>query len=177
MATIIIKDWLKDNQAAVNDDHELLVAGTFTATDASVGPTGQPVPLDASFAGAQDPSGNLVGLKVNSAGALLTTGGSGGSSTVPWANFGQSTPDQVTVTDTSTVLLNSNPNRVFARFVNNTSQLVYIQYSIAAAWKTGFPLPGNSMYIIKLDELYTGAINAIAQTGVTASIDVIEGVV
>lgn len=93
-----------------------------------------------------------------------------------WSNFSQGTPDSVLVTDESTPLLLSNPNRLYASFVNNTSQKVYIQYGIPAVYSRGKFLFPNSERDIKQDELYTGPVYAICSSGQTALIDVIEGV-
>lgn len=101
---------------------------------------------------------------------------SGGSSPVNgWANFGQSTPKQVQVTSTSTLLLSSNTARVYVKISNNSSQLVYIQYGINAVWKQGTPLAVNQTLIIGTTELFKGSIYAIALTG-SVFIDVMEGV-
>jgi hypothetical protein len=58
----------------------------------SVGPTGSPVPADATYIGALDQSGNLAGLKVNALGELLVTGGGGGGSDVQYNNGTTPTP-------------------------------------------------------------------------------------
>jgi len=50
----------------------LPITGTITATSASTGPTGSPVPAQATYAGYNDGSGNLVGLVLNG-GALPVT--------------------------------------------------------------------------------------------------------
>lgn len=74
MATTVIKSYNSDNQAEVTDNHELKVTGTFTANNSSVGPTGDPVPADATLVGGEDPSGNLQALQVNNAGELRVAG-------------------------------------------------------------------------------------------------------
>lgn len=93
-----------------------------------------------------------------------------------WANFAQGTPETISVSDESTTLLLANPARLYASFVNNTGQVVYIQYGIPAVYKRGKFLFPNSERTITLDELYTGPVYAICSTGQTALIDVIEGV-
>lgn len=93
-----------------------------------------------------------------------------------WENFSQGTPKQVTVTDASTPLLTQNANRLFARICNNSSQTIYMQYGINAVWKHGVPIMPNGVYIIDTKELFTGQVNAIAQTG-SVLIDVTEGIV
>lgn len=97
---------------------------------------------------------------------------------VPWANFGQTTPKQVEVTDVSTLLLAANPFRLYASFANNdaVAKMVYLQYQNPAAWRHGKTLAYNAERDITLIELFTGQVNAIAETGTTVMIDVIEGV-
>lgn len=98
---------------------------------------------------------------------------SGGSG---WANFAQSTPKLVAVSNVSTELLAANPLRVFATLSNNSSQTIYFQYSNAAAWQTGYRLSPGGIWIINTIELFLGSVNAITQTGIV-NIGVIEGVV
>jgi hypothetical protein len=56
----------------VDGSGNLLVAGTFTGSSASVGPTGSAVPADADYAGGNY-GGTLVGIKVASDGSVITT--------------------------------------------------------------------------------------------------------
>lgn len=92
-----------------------------------------------------------------------------------WSSFGSSTPKLVTVTTASTVLLIANAARRYALFVNNSSQSIYLQYGVPAVWKQGWVLRPNAMWEINVEGLFTGAVNAITDTG-SVSIDVIEGV-
>ena len=92
-----------------------------------------------------------------------------------WSNFGQGTPVLIPVTNTSTMLLDSNPNRQFARVVNNTDQLIFIQYQIDAVLGIGVPLNTNGVFEINQSDLFLGRINAITESG-TIQILVIEGV-
>jgi len=101
---------------------------------------------------------------------VLNPQGGGG-----WSNFGQGTPAQIAVSNTSTALLAANPARVFGMIANNSSQPIYLQYGIAAVWQTGWRLMPGGVFIINMNELFQGQINAVTQSG-TVNIDVIEGV-
>jgi hypothetical protein len=57
-------------------------------TNTSVGPTGSPVPSNATFVGGKDPGGNLAGFKIDGSGALVVTTGAGSS----YANGSTPTP-------------------------------------------------------------------------------------
>lgn len=91
-----------------------------------------------------------------------------------WSQFGQSTPKQVAVTNSTTLILNSNTNRMYASVMNNSNQTIYLQYSVPAIVGTGFRLMPGGVFIINNQELYQGQINAITKTG-SVNIDVIEG--
>lgn len=71
MAVTIIKSWDSDNQAIVTDDHELLVTGNITTSNASVGLNGATAPTSSTEVAAIDPNGNLAPLLVDSTGALI----------------------------------------------------------------------------------------------------------
>lgn len=73
MAVTTIKSYNSDNQAEVTAAHELKVTGNFTANNSSVGPTGDPVPADATLVGGTTPSGDLAALKLDSSGNLLVS--------------------------------------------------------------------------------------------------------
>lgn len=92
-----------------------------------------------------------------------------------WSSFGSGTPTQISVGTSSTVLLIANGARRYALIVNNSARSIYIQYGIAAVWKTGWVLRPNAMWEINTSGLFTGAINAITDVG-TVDIDVLEGV-
>lgn len=93
-----------------------------------------------------------------------------------FSNFGQGTPSIIPVTNVSTILLSANPDRVFARIINNSSQRIFIQYGIDAIFKQGTPLSPNGIFTVTTEELFLGQINAITNTG-SVDIDVIEGVI
>lgn len=71
MAVTTIKSYNSDNQAEVTADHELRVTGSFTGDNASVGPTGAPIPGSATLVGGEDPNGNLEPIHLDSNGAIL----------------------------------------------------------------------------------------------------------
>lgn len=71
MAVNTIKSYNSDNQAEVTADHELKVTGNITTNNSSVGTNGAAAPTDSTQIGAQDASGDLQPLLVDSNGALL----------------------------------------------------------------------------------------------------------
>lgn len=93
-----------------------------------------------------------------------------------FTNFGQGTPDVITVTDASTQLLDANPLRKFAWIINNSTSRIYIQYGIDAVYGRGYPIQPNGRFTITTDDLYLGVINAITITGASVDIDVLEGI-
>lgn len=80
------------------------------------------------------------------------------------------------VTDISTILLEPNPDRLYASFTNNQDELIYLQYGIPAEFGVGYPVAGRSSWIMDLSELNLVQINAICASGLSVDIDVIEGV-
>lgn len=60
---------------ARNDvDNPLQVAGSFSSTNSANGPTGDPVPAEATMVGFEDPSGDLQAGQVSAAGNILVDG-------------------------------------------------------------------------------------------------------
>lgn len=74
MAVTTIKSFNSDFQAEVTSDNALKVAGNVTANNSSVGPTGDPIPSDATLIAGEDPNGNLSALQLNSNGELKVAG-------------------------------------------------------------------------------------------------------
>lgn len=94
-----------------------------------------------------------------------------------FSNFGSGTPTQISVSDVSTILLNSNTNRKYGLIINNSDQRIYLQMGNAdAVYKVGIPLSPNSMWEINSNGLFIGQISAITNIGLSVMIDVIEGV-
>lgn len=52
----------------------LPVSGSFSFSDPSVGPTGSPVPAEASYTGLRDPSGDLIGANGDASGNTVVVG-------------------------------------------------------------------------------------------------------
>lgn len=150
MATIIIKDSASNNQAQVFSN------GSLSVTPAAAGP-----PQDVNIF---DSNGNPI----TSTGGRLNTMVGGFSTITPGY------PTQVFVGTTSVTLLPANPNRVYAHFVNNSSQAIYMQYQGTAALNQGIYLSPNSLYTIDANNLWLGEVNGI---GLIASqpITVLEG--
>lgn len=141
--------------------------GNLTGADA----TGEPIYVKRKIAfGIDGESFDVSSINPLPVTGTFTPGGAGFSS------FGQSTPKVVTVTDVSTPLLVENPLRKFAWIINNSTSRVYIQYGIDAVYGRGCPLGQNARMFITTDELYLGAVNAIAITGASVDIDVLEGI-
>lgn len=92
-----------------------------------------------------------------------------------YANFGQSTPKQVAVTTSSTVLLAPNLERLYAQVNNNSAHPIWVQNGIAAVVGRGTRVMPGGMLTFPNNELYLGQISAITN-GATVQIDVIEGV-
>lgn len=83
-------------------------------------------------------------------------------------------PGQITVGLTSTILLIANPNRKYAHVMNNSGDVIYIQYDINAVLSQGIPVPNRTLYTIETTNLWLGSINAIGVTG-SQLIDILEG--
>lgn len=154
MGIFTIKDHTNDFYAKVDDEGNLYVktSGGGSLTDVNI------------FDSAGNPLTSTGGaLDVNSGG-------------IGWANFGQGTPDIVSVGPTTTILLNANPDRVYASFTNNSNFPIYLRYAISAVWQRGQLILPNSGWEILTTGLFLGQVSAITN-GATVDIDVIEGVV
>ena len=83
---------------------------------------------------------------------------------------------EVAVETGTTVVLAANPARADAVFVNNSNQPIYLARGNDAVLNTGIRLNANGgIYEINRDNIFLGAINAIAQGG-SKSLTVSEGV-
>jgi hypothetical protein len=110
---------------------------------------------------------------VNGAGALEVTG------TFTSVSQGFSTltpgyPTQVSVGTTSTQLFPANSNRVYAHIFNNSAEVIFIQYQVAAALHQGVRINPGSFFTLDSDNLWLGIINAIGLVS-GQLIDVLEG--
>lgn len=146
----------------------IVTPGLFTPMDITIDTSGFiAITVDKGTPGVQGPVGPIGPVGPQGPPGMLIGEG--------WVMFGQMTPKQVLVTNASTVLLDENLSRVYARINNNSSQTIFLQYGIAAVWKEGQRLSAGTTLIINAIELYLGQISAITLTG-TAEIDVIEGI-
>lgn len=170
MATTVIKSYNSDNQAEVTADHELKVTGTITANNSSVGPTGAPVPPDATLIAGEDPSGNLVPVAVDSSGHVIISGTTGGFDTIS-----PGYPTQVPVGTASVTIIAANPLRKYAHVANNSGEAIFIQFKVSAALNQGVKIGPGGFYTLEEINLWRGDVNAI---GLMAGqlIDVLEGI-
>lgn len=84
-------------------------------------------------------------------------------------------PTQVSVGNTSAVLLPANPARRYAHIFNNTANPIYIQYSSSAALNQGIKLNPGNYFVLSGGDLWLGSINAIALIS-NQLIDVLEAI-
>lgn len=174
MAVTQLKDGFQggsDNQALIDADGNLHVAGNITATNPSVGSNGATAPTSATEIAGIGPTGNLTPVSVTSSGAVNIVGDLTVSEGFETISVG---PTQISVGTTSTELLAANPNRLYAHIINNTSNPVYLQYSSAAALNQGMKLSAGGFLFISGGDLYLGIVNAIALMP-NQLIDVLEG--
>jgi hypothetical protein len=84
-------------------------------------------------------------------------------------------PAQVSVGITSTLLIPSNVNRLYAHVTNHTNKTIYIELGAAAVVQQGIRLAPGSMLTFSGSDLWLGDVNAITSSG-TATISVTEAV-
>lgn len=179
MATTTIKDGFNggsDNQLKVNSDGSINVdvtGGTIIVSNPSVGPTGVTAPIQATEIGGIDTSGNLQALKVDSTGALEVSG-TFASVTEGFSNLAPGYPTQISVGTNSIQIFPINSLRKYAHIMNNSSNIIYIQYQSAAALNQGVKINPGTFFTLDSANLWLGAINAI---GLVSSqlIDILEG--
>lgn len=171
MATTIIKSWNSDNQAEVTADHELKITGDISATNPSVGPSGDPAPTSGTLAAGVDPNGNLQPLKVDADGKLIVTGS---SETNGFAILAPGYPTQMSVGTTSIQIFPANLLRKYAHIMNNSNEAIYIQYSSSAALNQGIKIGPGSFFTLEIDNLWLGVINGIGLMS-GQLIDILEG--
>lgn len=76
------------------------------------------------------------------------------------------TPTKVAVGAASTAVLAANADRIFALFVNDSDEEIYLSESAAAVMNEGIRLNAEGgSFAITLINLYTGAITAICASG------------
>lgn len=77
------------------------------------------------------------------------------------------------VSGTTAIVLASNSKRRWAMISNNTGAAVALKYGAAAVVAQGIPLADKATLHITEDELFLGAVHAIA--GGAGNLDVVEG--
>lgn len=174
MSTTSIKNGFKggsDDQLLVNPDGSINVNATGGGgSNASVGPTGAPVPADGTLIAGKDPSGNLVSVAVDSTGHVIISGTAGG-----FDILSPGYPTQVSVGTTSITIISANVNRKYAHVSNNSGESIFIQFQVSAMLNQGVKIGPGGFYTLEETNLWRGDINAI---GLIAGqlIDVLEGV-
>lgn len=102
-----------------------------------------------------------------------TGGGGGGGAIIPTGFASATSTGQVSVTSSSTQLFAANATRAYAHVFNNSSDTIYLQFSIGAALQQGIRLVPGAFYTVSGYELWLGEINAIS-TGSSTLIDIFE---
>ena len=85
-----------------------------------------------------------------------------------WAAYATPVHTAVTVAVGTTAVLAANADRVYALFVNDADEAIYLKLGSAAAMNTGIRLNANGgSYEMSsaLGNLYGGAVNAICASG------------
>lgn len=76
------------------------------------------------------------------------------------------TPTAVTVGNTTTSVLSANSFRVFATFINDSTEVIYLALGSTAVMNEGIRLNASGgAYLIDATNLYTGAVSAICSSG------------
>lgn len=93
--------------------------------------------------------------------------------------FYKTTNDGVTVANTTTEVLAANNDRSFARFSNDSDEVIYLALGAAAVANKGIRLaPGTTAYDSSFElnstNLFKGAVNAICSSG-SKILCVVEG--
>lgn len=171
MATTIIKSWNSDNQAIVDNTGALLVTGTFSASNPSIGTVGGTAPTSATEIAGIDPSGNLRPVSVDGSGKVEIVGSFTASS--GFNTLSPGSPTQVTVGGTSGPIFAANASRVYAHIFNNSAGTIYIQYQSAAVVSQGIKIQPGNLYVISGSDLWLGVVNAISGSS-SLLIDILE---
>lgn len=143
-----------------------------SGSNASVGTIGQAGPAMATQIAGTDPSGNLVAATFNEEGQLEIAGSL--VNVLGFSILSPGYPTQVSIGTSSSVLLPANPDRVYAHFVNNSQNMIFIQYSSLAALNQGIKISSGSLFTLSGADLYLGVVNAISVEP-NQLIDVLEG--
>lgn len=84
-------------------------------------------------------------------------------------------PTQVSIDNVSTELFPPNPLAVYRHAVNNSAEVIFVQYGASAALNQGVPLIPRGTFFITGADLFKGQINAIGLIN-NQLIDVLEGI-
>lgn len=164
---IAIKDPVTGATLRVNSDGSINANTTGIGGNASVGLTGTTAPTSATELGAIDPSGDLVGLKTDNTGALVTSGTSTVTGDVTTTETGLNAfqTSQYTVGLTAIQLVPTalaNRSSLSVAIIADPTAIVYIGNDNTVTTSTGYPLYDKNS--IELDLTPTGQIWAISDT-------------
>lgn len=165
---IAIKDPVTGNVLHINSDGSINVDGGGSGGgNASVGATGATAPTSATEMGAVDPSGDLVGLQVNTAGELKVTGSTTITGPVTTAETGLNAfkTSQYTVGLTAiqlTIIPLANRSSASIAIIADATAIVYIGNSSTVTISSGYPLYDKNS--LELDLTPSGTLWAISDT-------------
>jgi hypothetical protein len=135
--------------------------GGGSGSNASVGPNGSPIPSDSTLIGSEDGSGNLQPASVSNPIPVKT---------LPAAATG-STPTNVSIALTSTLILAANSLRKGVNICNISFGTVSLAFGTAAVLYTGVTLGPGGTFWMDATDFTTAAINAISsQTNTTMAV-------
>lgn len=80
-----------------------------------------------------------------------------------------------TVTDTDAEVLPANADRVYLAIINTGADPVYVTLDGTVATTASFPLPAGASWDTAGVPRFTGAVHAIADTGISVGIHLLEG--
>lgn len=174
MSATSIKDGFNggsDAQLLVNPDGSINVvaSGGGGGSNASVGGNNINTPFSSTQIAGVNTGGNLTQVSVDDGGFLNVNSSSTSTGFATLSATGQFALNLV-----STEVFPANPNRRYAHIVNNSGNVIYLQYQSPAALNAGIKIPPNTLYTIETNNLWLGSVNAI---GVISGqiIDIIEG--
>ena len=80
--------------------------------------------------------------------------------------FETATNTKVSIANTTTVALAAGPGRQFARFTNDSDEVIYLGLGAAAVLNEGVRLTAaGGVFEINGTNIFTGAVNAISTSG------------
>lgn len=165
MSTTIIKSGNSDNQAIVDDTGHLLVSGSTSGGNESVGATGITAPTSATETAGIDPNGNLKALSVDLNGFLNVNGTSTVVGTVSTSEEGlDSFKTSQYVIGTSEVQITPTPlaNRssISLKVVATAQNVIYFCQTSGQALTEGYPLSNGDS--VQMDLTPSGTIYAVS---------------